>query len=90
MRLALNDFVQLSKKGSGNSSLSPCADNSTDSEGGEEAGSLGWTGTEVSWVLTAFFIGYAFFQMLGGRLAEIFGTKLVFGMSQLGRFLRSA
>ena len=41
-------------------------------------------GSEVSWVLTAFFIGYAFFQMLGGRLAEIFGTKLVFGLSQLG------
>ena len=45
-------------------------------------------GSKVSWVLTAFFIGYAFFQMLGGRLAEIFGTKLVFGLSQLGEDLQ--
>ena len=73
--------------GGDNSTQSPCADpdNGTDSGGGsEDTDSLGWTGSEVSWVLTAFFIGYAFFQMLGGFLAEIFGTKLVFGLSQLG------
>ena len=79
--------------GGDNSTQSPCADpdNGTDSGGGsEDTDSLGWTGSEVSWVLTAFFIGYAFFQMLGGFLAEIFGTKLVFGLSQLGGSVEDA
>ena len=39
---------------------------------------------QVSWVLTAFFIGYTLFQMVGGRLAEMFGCKKVFGYSNAG------
>ena len=56
---AISEFVQ-------NSTLfrSACADNST-SEGDNEDDdeNLGWTGSEVSWVLTSFFIGYTFFQV---------------------------
>ena len=73
--------------GGDNSTQSPCADpdNGTDTGGGEEdTDSLGWTGSEVSWVLTAFFIGYTLFQMVGGRLAEMFGCKKVFGYSNAG------
>ena len=84
-------MLTLTKPGSDNSTRSPCSDpdNGTDSGGGvEDTDSLGWTGSEVSWVLTAFFIGYAFFQMPGGVLAEMFGTKLVFGISQLGCMTR--
>ena len=70
----------------------------------EDDSYLGWSGGEVSWVLTAFFIGYAAFQaviiasirliekitliqMAGGRLAEKFGTRKVFGISNAGKSL---
>ena len=57
---------------SGNSSKSPCSHNDTSENvdidnGGEgedvDANKLGWSGSEVSWVLTSFFIGYAAFQV---------------------------
>ena len=56
---------------SGNSSKSPCSHNDTSENvdtGGDEgedvdANKLGWSGSEVSWVLTSFFIGYAAFQV---------------------------
>ena len=49
----------------GNSSKSPCnTANQTEEEGEEEDVVLNWSGEEVSWVLLAFFIGYALFQVL--------------------------
>ena len=53
-----------------NSTKSPCSHNQTSEnvdDGSDETDNdtdkLGWTGSEVSWVLTAFFIGYAAFQV---------------------------
>ena len=37
--------------------------NTTAGGGGEGGGSLDWSGTDTSWVLTSFFIGYTLFQV---------------------------
>jgi MFS family permease len=38
-------------------------------------GEFEWNQTEQGVILGAFFYGYIFFQIVGGRLAEIFGAK---------------
>lgn len=40
------------------------------------AGDLGLTDTQVGWVMGAFTLGYAFFQVPGGKLADRFGPRL--------------
>ena len=56
--IALVDMV----KGSDNQTGSGlCNTSSSDGEEGG-GGSLDWSGTETSWVLTSFFIGYTLFQ----------------------------
>ena len=48
-----------------NSSRSPCSTaNQTEEKGEQVDVVLDWSGDEVSWVLLAFFIGYALFQVL--------------------------
>ena len=42
-----------------------------------------WSEWEKSWTLGAFFYGYILFQIVGGSLAEKYGTKLVLGMAVL-------
>ncbi|XP_066953297.1 sialin-like [Macrobrachium rosenbergii] len=45
-----------------------------------EEGELLWDETTQGLVLGAFFYGYALTQVAGGRMAELYGTKLVFGL----------
>lgn len=40
-----------------------------------------WTEWQKSWVKGAFFYGYILLQIPGGSLAEIFGSKIVLGLS---------
>ena len=61
--IALVDMVAGSDNSTG-----PAWCNNTDQEedgggGGGSSGSLDWTGTETSWILTSFFIGYTLFQV---------------------------
>ena len=42
---------------------------------------LCWTEFEKSLVLSAFYYGYIFLQIPGGRLAEVHGTKKILGIS---------
>lgn len=44
---------------------------------------LGWTPERQGLVLSAFFIGYLLTQVLGGRLADRYGAKLVLGSAVL-------
>jgi len=44
---------------------------------------LNWTHSEKSNVLGAFFYGYFIMQVPGGRLAEVFGQKKIFGVTML-------
>ena len=42
-----------------------------------------WTEPQKSLVKGAFYWGYIFLQIPGGRLSEVFGTKRVLGLSSL-------
>ncbi|XP_045611949.2 sialin isoform X1 [Procambarus clarkii] len=46
-------------------------------------GELDWDEVTQGFVLGAFFYGYCITQILGGRLSELYGTRLVFGVSIL-------
>ncbi|XP_042203667.1 putative inorganic phosphate cotransporter [Homarus americanus] len=46
-------------------------------------GELDWDEVTQGFVLGAFFYGYCVTQILGGRLAELYGTRIVFGLSIL-------
>jgi len=48
-----------------------------------EEGEFGWDEFQQSVILSSFFWGYLLFQVPGGRLAEVWGTKHVFGTSIL-------
>jgi len=80
-------IIKMVHRENSNTSQSICVETNTTEEGGDDGGDdnkgtkLDWTGDEVSIVLLSFFIGYAAFQVPGGRLAEIYGTKKVFGYS---------
>ncbi len=41
---------------------------------------LGWDYTTTGWVLSSFFVGYLLLQIVGGRLADRLGGKLVLGI----------
>jgi len=85
LRINMSIAIVKMGEGSNDTSRSPCANNDTTEDNSDDAqDNLGWSGTEVSWVLTSFFIGYTLFQVLGGRLAEMFGTRLIFGISNTG------
>ena len=42
-----------------------------------------WSEVDQGWVLGGFYWGYATTQIVGGRLAEKFGMKVVYGTSLL-------
>lgn len=44
-----------------------------------EEGEMNWDETVQGFVLGSFFYGYAVSQIIGGRVSELYGTKLVFG-----------
>ena len=44
---------------------------------------LGWDPEKQGLVLSAFFIGYLLTQVIGGRLADRFGAKVVLGLAVL-------
>ncbi|KAG0712781.1 Sialin [Chionoecetes opilio] len=46
----------------------------------EEEEGLDWDEMTQGLVLAGFFYGYMFTQIIGGRLAEIYGTRLTFGL----------
>ena len=41
----------------------------------ENVNSFCWTESQISQVKAAFFYGYPFLQVVGGRMAEIIGTR---------------
>ena len=41
---------------------------------------LGWDYTTTGWVLSSFFVGYLLLQIVGGRLADRMGGRLVLGI----------
>ena len=64
--LRINMSIAIVKMGEGSNSTSrsPCASNDTAEDNNDsDEDNLGWTGSEVSWVLTSFFIGYTLFQV---------------------------
>ena len=58
-------------------STCPVAANST--EGPPPDGPFGWGAKEQGWILGAFFFGYVVTQLPGGRLAEKYGGKRLYG-----------
>jgi len=60
--------------------------NVTDSGGGgsEEEGELDWDNVQVGFVFSSFSWGYMTTQIIGGRLAELYGFKKIYGV---GTFL---
>nr|XP_053651150.1 sialin-like [Cherax quadricarinatus] len=46
-------------------------------------GELDWDEVTQGFVLGAFFYGYCVTQIIGGRLSEVYGTRIVFGLSIL-------
>ncbi|CAL4063912.1 unnamed protein product [Meganyctiphanes norvegica] len=58
----------------------PMPDNHTESKMESVAGEFDWGEAIQGVVLSSFFWGYTATQMLGGRAAEYFGGKLVFGI----------
>lgn len=86
-------IVQMVKQDDGKQQ-SICINETSDSGGGEDDGDvkqgLSWSGAQVSWVLSSFFIGYVVFQVPGGRLAEFAGSKRVFGWTMGGVALLAA
>jgi len=87
-------IVQMVKKDDGKQQ-SICVNATSDEGGGdgdngEGTKGLAWSGAEVSWVLSSFFIGYVIFQVPGGRLAEFAGSKRVFGWTMAGVALLAA
>ncbi|XP_064088730.1 sialin-like isoform X2 [Macrobrachium nipponense] len=46
----------------------------------DEEGEMPWDETTQGLVLGAFFYGYSLTQIAGGRMAELYGTKIVFGL----------
>jgi len=59
--------------------------NTTDSVGGgEEEGELDWDNVQVGFVFSSFSWGYMTTQIIGGRLAELYGFKKIYGV---GTFL---
>ncbi|XP_066953218.1 sialin-like [Macrobrachium rosenbergii] len=52
-------------------------------ETNNEEGDFLWDETTQGLVLGSFYYGYTISQIIGGRMAEVYGTKLVFGMSIL-------
>nr|CAD7437862.1 unnamed protein product [Timema bartmani] len=45
----------------------------------QQEGEFDWSGTMQGFVLSSFYYGYICTQLLGGRLSEMFGAKLVMG-----------
>ncbi|XP_037799091.1 LOW QUALITY PROTEIN: sialin-like [Penaeus monodon] len=58
----------------------PVRDNGTDSGGNHVEGEFAWNEETQGLILGAFFYGYTATNFLGGRLAEYFGGRLVFGL----------
>ena len=58
-------------------STCPVAANST--EGSPPDGPFAWGAKEQGWILGAFFFGYVVTQLPGGRLAEKYGGKRLYG-----------
>ncbi|XP_028173532.1 putative inorganic phosphate cotransporter [Ostrinia nubilalis] len=48
-----------------------------------KTGDFDWTTEQQSLILSSFFFGYVLTQIPGGRIAEIFGGKLVYGVGVL-------
>ncbi|XP_037798110.1 uncharacterized transporter slc-17.2-like [Penaeus monodon] len=61
--------------------LGKTSDFQDNEEGGERSaeGEMIWDERTQGFVLASFFYGYATTQILGGRLAELYGTRWVFG-----------
>ncbi|XP_065339064.1 sialin-like [Cloeon dipterum] len=49
----------------------------------DEAGEFDWSEQLQGTILSSFFVGYLFFQLPGGRLAELIGGRIVYGFTVL-------
>ncbi|KAL4707820.1 hypothetical protein ACJJTC_001766 [Scirpophaga incertulas] len=69
---------------SNDSSLDVCpAETPNNSSVPSKTGDFNWTAEQQSIILGSFFYGYVLTQVPGGRIAEIFGGKLVYGIGVL-------
>ncbi|CAL4116671.1 unnamed protein product [Meganyctiphanes norvegica] len=55
------------------------AGNSSSEDGDAEEGEFNWDSKTQGWILGAFYWGYAITNVMGGRSAEYFGSRRVFG-----------
>jgi MFS family permease len=56
---------------------------------GDELAEFEWNSTITSWILSSFYWMYVVSQVVGGVATQKFGTKAVFGWSQLATALGS-
>ncbi|KAK8380405.1 hypothetical protein O3P69_016763 [Scylla paramamosain] len=74
--------LEQEKGGGGNSTTSIPWEEDGRMEGDEDEG-LEWDEMTQGLVLASFFYGYIFTQIIGGRFAEVYGTRITFGLCGL-------
>ncbi|CAG2052926.1 unnamed protein product [Timema podura] len=79
--VAIVAMVKTTSSGATNvTSMDACPNTATISTGtSAKEGEFDWSGTMQGFVLSSFYYGYICTQLLGGRLSEMFGAKLVMG-----------
>nr|CAD7197552.1 unnamed protein product [Timema douglasi] len=79
--VAIVAMVKTTSSGTTNvTNLDACPNTATISTGASaKEGEFDWSGTMQGFILSSFYYGYICTQLLGGRLAEMFGAKLVMG-----------
>ncbi|KAK7066420.1 hypothetical protein SK128_019270, partial [Halocaridina rubra] len=77
--LQTNDEGTIHKRAKTDIEVYGALDNSSLSDGLEDDGLFAWNEMTQGVILGSYFYGYAITQILGGRLAEIYGTRWVFG-----------
>ncbi|KAG0716233.1 Sialin [Chionoecetes opilio] len=70
----------LRQEGAGNRTLVTPWEDGDEMRGQEEEEGFDWDEMTQGLVLAGFFYGYIFTQIIGGRLAEVYGTRLTFGL----------
>nr|CAD7569074.1 unnamed protein product [Timema californicum] len=79
--VAIVAMVKTTSSGTTNvTNMDACPNTATISTGASaKEGEFDWSGTMQGFILSSFYYGYICTQLLGGRLAEMFGAKLVMG-----------
>ena len=83
--VAMASPVEKDESSSNNDSCVITASNDKQDRGGHKKDyDLDWDATTINMVLASFSWGYVCTQMIGGRAAEWFGVKKVYGLCMLG------